>query len=280
MPGFSYRRLSGHFGLVQLAVPFAGERAFLEVLRLVTMTMPHPAEKSPIRLAAIVPTLNEVGSIAALVGALRREVDEVWVVDANSEDGTAERAQAAGAAVVECPERSRGRQLDLGARAASAPGLVFVHADTGVPRGFGAAIRQALADPNVAGGNFRVRYVPPSASARIFTTLGELRQRALGLFYGDSCIFTRRDIYLGTSGLADHPLFEDYALARALARQGRLVLIETPVVTSSSRRFAGRALSTLALWAVLQAGYSLGVPPGTLAAWYRSAPRGRPHRDR
>jgi rSAM/selenodomain-associated transferase 2 len=222
-------------------------------------------------VAAVVPTLDEGETIAKLVAALRREVDEVWVVDGGSRDDTPERARAFGAEVLLAPAPSRGDQLDRGARAAEADALVFVHADTGVPAGFGAAIRTALRDPAVVGGNFRVRYAPSCPSARLFGVAGDLRQRWLGLHYGDSCIFVRRETYLATGGFADHPLFEDHALARALRRLGRTVMLGSPAVTSSSRRFRGRAVRTLALWTGLQLAYSLGVSPTRLAHIYRGS---------
>lgn len=221
-------------------------------------------------LAAIVPTLNEAPAIAALVRVLGPEMDEVWVVDGGSADGTPVLAERSGARVLAAAGPGRGLQLDRGARASTADALVFVHADTGIPAGFGAAIRAALVDPAVVGGNFRVRYTPDCPSARLFGRLGDLRQRWLGLYYGDSCIFARRDTYLATGGFADHPLFEDHALARALARAGRTVMIERPLITSSSRRFRGRALQTLALWVSLQLGYSLGISPARLARLYRA----------
>jgi len=52
------------------------------------------------KTAAVVPALNEVGTIGAVVEGVRPHVDRVIVVDDGSTDGTGERARAAGAEVI------------------------------------------------------------------------------------------------------------------------------------------------------------------------------------
>jgi glycosyltransferase involved in cell wall biosynthesis len=53
------------------------------------------------RVAAVIPALNEVGTIAAVVSRVRPYASSVCVVDDGSTDGTAEAARAAGAEVVQ-----------------------------------------------------------------------------------------------------------------------------------------------------------------------------------
>ena len=220
------------------------------------------------KLSAVVPTLNEAATIAPLVRALRRECDEVIVVDADSEDGTAELARAAGARLGRATG-GRGPQLNHGAALASGELLVFVHADTGVPAGFGEAIARAMRD-DVVGGNFRLRFEPRSAAADLFSLANHWRRRLLGIYYGDSCLFVRRTHFLAMGGFPNAPLFEDHAFVQRLERSGRTCYLQDPVVRTSARRFADRPLRTLALWAGLQAAYGLGASPYRLARFYRA----------
>jgi glycosyltransferase involved in cell wall biosynthesis len=68
----------------------------------------------PLRVAVVIPALNEAGSVGAVVRTIPRRmdgavVDEVVVADNGSTDGTAEAARAAGATVVAEPRRGYGR---------------------------------------------------------------------------------------------------------------------------------------------------------------------------
>src|SRR6201996_7834372 len=71
------------------------------------------------RVAAIIPTLNEAETIAGTIAMLPRDVvDEIIVADSSSRDGTAAVAQAAGTRVVTIAERGYGRACAAGIAAA------------------------------------------------------------------------------------------------------------------------------------------------------------------
>jgi glycosyltransferase involved in cell wall biosynthesis len=82
---------------------------------------PAAAHTAPgrLRVAVVIPTLNEEEPIAEVICAIPRDVvDEVIVVDSGSEDRTVERARAAGARVLVERQRGYGRACAAGARAA------------------------------------------------------------------------------------------------------------------------------------------------------------------
>ena len=219
-------------------------------------------------LSIIIPTLDEAGSIGATLDALAREAEgfEVIVVDGGSLDGTAELVRSRGVKLIESA-RGRGRQLDAGARAASGRALWFLHADTLPSAGFAGAIEEALNDPSVVAGNFDVYFDGGRPAARFLTWLYP-QLRKLGLCYGDSGIFVRREAYERVGGFRDFPIFEDLDLVRRLGKVGRVAHLRARV-TTSSRRFEGRSFSlTFARWSFLQALYWLGVNPHTLARMY------------
>ena len=92
--------------------------------------------------------------------------------------------------------------------------------------------------------------------------------RKLGLCYGDSAFFVRRETYVETGGFCPLPLFEDVDLLKKLWSRGRFVHLPA-IVTTSSRRFEGRSfILTFARWATFQALYWLGVNPRTLGRFY------------
>jgi rSAM/selenodomain-associated transferase 2 len=226
------------------------------------------AEGAQPSLSIIIPTLDEAHAIGATLDALRavRGSVEVLVVDGGSRDGTLELLRARGVRVVE-GARGRGQQMHAGACAARGRVLWFLHADTQPPAEACERIAEALGDPQVVGGNFHVRFDGALRAARFLTWL-YTRLRRLGLCYGDSAIFVRRDAYLRVGGFKSFPIFEDLDLVRQLRRAGRMAHIPATVITSS-RRFEGRSFAlTFARWSVLQILYWLGVPPRTLGRMY------------
>jgi glycosyltransferase involved in cell wall biosynthesis len=77
------------------------------------------ATEQAVRVAAVIPTLNEAETIAGTIAMLPRVVvDEVIVADSSSRDGTVEIARDAGARVVTLSERGYGRACAAGAAAA------------------------------------------------------------------------------------------------------------------------------------------------------------------
>jgi glycosyltransferase involved in cell wall biosynthesis len=84
-----------------------------------------------VKVVAIIPALNEEGSIGQVVAGLPRDVvSQVIVVDNGSTDRTAEVARAAGAVVVSQPERGYGAACHAGLMAsAGADLMVFLDGD-------------------------------------------------------------------------------------------------------------------------------------------------------
>jgi glycosyltransferase involved in cell wall biosynthesis len=82
----------------------------------------------PASLSVVIPTWNEAPLIGDAVENAREIGDEVIVVDADSPDGTADVARAAGAEVVLAP-KGRGMQLRAGADRARGPRAPMEHAE-------------------------------------------------------------------------------------------------------------------------------------------------------
>jgi rSAM/selenodomain-associated transferase 2 len=230
-------------------------------------------------LSIIIPALNEAHSIGATLDALKevRGCTEVIVVDGGSLDGTVEIARERGARIIKSG-RGRGLQMHAGAAVARGEVFWFLHADTLPPKDAAEHISEALRDTRAVGGNFRVRFDGERRAARFLTWLYP-HLRKLGLCYGDSAIFVRRDAYHRVGGFKPFPIFEDLDVVRRLSRTGRMAHVPTTVVTSS-RRFEGRSFAlTFARWSVLQALYWIGIPPQRLGRMYERRDEGGGMRD-
>ncbi|MBD2107299.1 TIGR04283 family arsenosugar biosynthesis glycosyltransferase [Nodosilinea sp. FACHB-13] len=220
-------------------------------------------------ISVVIPALNEARQLPAVLNTIHPfSPVEVIVVDGGSADGTAEVAEALGARVVRSvPGRSH--QLNCGAAAATGPLLLFLHADTRLPKGFDRTIRQTLAQPGVAAGAFRLAIDGPGRGLRWVEWGVNLRSRLLQMPYGDQAIFLKAEVFHNMDGFPDLPMMEDFELMRRLRKVGKVAIAPSAVVTSDRRwRTLGILRTTLANQAMI-AGYLLGVDPHQLARWYR-----------
>lgn len=217
-------------------------------------------------VSIIIPTYNEESTIGAQLARLVcLEGCEVIVADGSSADRTAE--MAARWCRVVATERNRGQQLNAGAAVASGEALLFLHADARLPAEAPQAIHEALGDPRMVGGNFCVIFSGDSLASRAFTLINHWR-RWFGIYYGDSGIFVRREVFVELGGFRPMPIMDDYEFVRRLERRGRTVCLRPPLVVSARRWEEQGAWLAMLSWFVIQSLYYLGVPPSWLAALY------------
>ncbi len=217
------------------------------------------------RLSIIVPVLNEAGILArALQGLapLRARGHEVLVVDGGSEDGTRDIAAPLADRVLAAP-RGRARQMNAGAAAATGDVLLFLHADTELPRAADEEIFRAI--KTHSWGRFDVRIDCASPLLPVVAFFMNQRSRLTGVATGDQAIFVRREAFPGFPEIA---LMEDIAFSSAMKRRGAPACLRAQVTTSGRRWERDGVLRTVLLMWRLRLAYALGTPPEELARRY------------
>lgn len=217
--------------------------------------------------------MNEEFSIAKTLDALSRLVNvwEIVIVDGGSSDRTIEIIEnykgKKEIKLIKTSEANRGKQLNEGTKHARGEIFWFVHADTRPVQGCGRQIKEFMRYDEVVGGNFKIIFDGEGKWARFLTWLYP-QLRSIGLVYGDSAFFVRRETYEKIGGFRDLPLFEDVDLYKRLLKKGRFIYIDLPI-TTSSRRFENRSfLAAFLRWSIFQGLYWFGVPPRLLAKKY------------
>jgi rSAM/selenodomain-associated transferase 2 len=218
-------------------------------------------------VSVVVPVLDEAATLPGLLDHLAALEGrfEVIVADGGSRDGSAElaRAHPVGPHVVDAP-RGRAAQMNAGAEHASGDPIVFLHADTRLPRDAWRALTQSSAD----GGNFALRFDGGDAFSRALGAWYRV-QRRLGVYYGDSAIWLRRAVFDALGGFRPLPIMEDYDLARRLGRGGFTTrCLPGPAVTSARRWRALGVPRTVLSWLVIRWLFVAGVRPERLARMY------------
>lgn len=232
-----------------------------------------PSGEMP-ELSIIVPTLNEASRIGGLIDALRVPGTEVIVADGGSTDDTREIAASHGARVT-LAQRGRGPQMNAGAAMARGTRLLFLHADTTLPKDFLCIVIATLEDQSVTLGAFRFKLDRDSALLRAVELTVSFRCAAFRMPYGDQAFFMRRSAFSQIGGFASIPLMEDIDLVRRARKAGRVVVVNSAATTSARRWDAAGVLRMTAINQACVLAYSLGASPAQLAAW-RNRLSGKP----
>ena len=221
-------------------------------------------------LSIIIPVLDEGGTIVEALAALapyRARGAEIIVVDGGSRDGTPEAARPGADHVMTAP-RGRGAQMNAGAAAAKGDVLLFLHADTRLPREADRLILDALQRSRRPWGRFDVTIAGRSPLLRVVAAMMNLRSRLTGIATGDQAMFATRAAFAKAGGFPDIALMEDIVLSRRLKAQGRPACLAARVTTSGRRWDRDGVIRTVFLMWRLRLAFFLGAEPARLARRY------------
>ena len=223
------------------------------------------------RVSIIIPVFNEAALIRPFLSNLRERTRgaEIIVVDGASSDGTERLAERFCDRIIRSSERSRAKQMNVGAEAASGDVLWFLHADAEVPPESISEIARIMRDPQVCGGFFRIRLPSAPAVYRLTDSFAHYAGLLLRMRCGDHGIFCRRTAFVDAGGFPDVPLMEDVEFFRRLRHCGRVAYSDKRI-RASPRRYetVGPARLTFA-YGLLATLYAFGVPLSKLAQIYQ-----------
>jgi rSAM/selenodomain-associated transferase 2 len=222
------------------------------------------------KISIIIPVLNESLSIVQTLSDLqswRVEGHEVIVVDGGSEDRTAELSRPFADQVLFSPP-GRGLQMNAGANVAKGNLLLFLHADTSLPKEGHRVMLERMKEGRRVWGRFDVRLSGKHFLFRVIEWLMNWRSRITGVATGDQAIFVQKELFKTVGGFPDIHLMEDIALSKSLKKHGPPLCLPQRVTTSSRRWEKKGILRTVLLMWFLRLAFFLGVDPKYLAKLY------------
>jgi rSAM/selenodomain-associated transferase 2/rSAM/selenodomain-associated transferase 1 len=225
----------------------------------------------PPYLSVIIPVIDEARQIADTLASAASPDVEIIVSDGGSTDHTVPIARALGARIVVGPQGRAGQQ-NLGAASARGEVLLFLHADTRLPRNYVNHVFETLMDRRTRMGAFRFATRIHTPAMRWAAFCANLRAGWLKMPCGDQGLFLRQRDFAAIGGFPDASIAEALYLSRRMARKGRIVIAPAAAVSSGRRWRRLGPLRTTMINTMLAVGILAGVSPGRLASLCRLPP--------
>lgn len=218
------------------------------------------------RLSVIIPVYYEDKTLLETLEILYANADkeefEVIVID-TLERTTVESLHVKPVRIGYAPQ-GRASQMNEGARMAEGEMLLFLHADTHVPKHWDTLIKTSY-----DAGAFSLEIRSKHWGIRCIQTFANLRAVLTQIPYGDQGHFFKASLFNELGGYAPLPIMEDVEIMKRLKKQGKNITLLDASMSTSARRwekegifyttFRNRVLSFL---------YALGVSAQRLKAYY------------
>ena len=224
-------------------------------------------------ISIIIPVLHEESIINQAIGSIfdlpyDGEV-EVIVVDGSPQGETLSVIQRNEVLKI-LSKKGRARQMNQGAVTACGDILLFLHADTELPKNALNTISSVMQKGDFVGGAFDLGIQSDRPIFRLIEMAASLRSRCTGIPYGDQAIFIRKKYFHSTGDFKEIPLMEDVELMRRIKKNGDKIYIIPEKVRTSPRRWEkeGPIYCTLRNWVLITL-YSMGIPAEKLMKFYK-----------
>ena len=223
-------------------------------------------------ISIIIPVYQEETIICETLDTLKTLDDcasaEIIVVDGDPAQRTLRALSSYPVKTLAAP-KGRSRQMNAGAAIARGAVLLFLHADSRLPRDALRHIQRVMFTQNTDAGAFELSIDASGPAFRVIERMASWRSRLTRIPYGDQAIFIKRSVFKNLGGYQPIPIMEDINLMQRIKKSGGKIAILRQKVRTSARRWhkEGVLTCTLRNWLISSA-YYLGISPEKLKRYY------------
>jgi rSAM/selenodomain-associated transferase 2 len=190
------------------------------------------------KISIIIPIYNEVEAIDKLLLHIEKNASqsipfEIIIVDGGSTDNSQKKVIEYKNVSLITTEKGRAKQLNAGAKIATAEVLYFLHCDSFPPKNFDRFIMDQVHNGNKAG-CFRMKFDyshPVLEFSQWFTRINHISCRG-----GDQSLFVTKTLFNEIKGFnEDYVIYEDNEIISRLYHKKQFVVIAENLIASARR---------------------------------------------
>jgi rSAM/selenodomain-associated transferase 2 len=220
----------------------------------------------------IIPVLHEQDTINSLITSLKqlstKKTIEIIVVDGSESKDTINEITEK-SVIKLTSQKGRAVQMNKGAKHASAEILIFIHADTRLPKNGLEIIQETMKNKHLVGGAFSLQIQSKHKLLQTVAAISTLRSQITQAPYGDQVHFIRKTFFENIKGYKTMPIMEDVEIMRRIKKNnGKIKILPHHVITSDRRWQKEGLLYTNLRNTIIICLYWVGIPAEKLAKFY------------
>ena len=135
--------------------------------------------------------------------------------------------------VVVNQKQGRGYAYYKGLQETTGEIILFLHADTILPKKWRESILEKMKDSNIAGGGFSLAFDHTHWYFRFMVICSNIIFGVNKELWGDRAMFVRRTVVKSFASQLNIPIMEDVRLSGIIRRHGKIVILKEKVITSA-----------------------------------------------